>query len=104
MEEFVSEPVVPWAGTFASAEMATGVPGLPRGFDWRGASYEVVERLESWKQSGHEAGRVSGELYLRRHYHRLRMSDGSVWTVYFVRQAPRRGPAAPRWFLYSTER
>ena len=41
MEEFVSEPITPHAGTFDARLMATGTPGLPSGFDWHGASYEI---------------------------------------------------------------
>jgi hypothetical protein len=104
MPEFVSEPITPHAGTFDAAAMATGLPGLPRGFTWRGAAYRIDEQLETWKASAPEGGRPGGERYLRRHYFRLRMSDGAVWTVYFVRQAPRSGPAKLRWFLYLVER
>jgi hypothetical protein len=103
MEEFVSEPITPHAGTFDAAAMATGVPGLPTGFAWRGESFTVVERLESWKFSAREGGRAGGELYLRRHCFRLRMSDGAIWTVYFVRQAPRGGSAKVRWFLQTRQ-
>lgn len=101
MEEFLSEPITPHAGTFDTADMAAGLPGLPRGFTWRGASYDVAEQLESWKQSAPEVGRLSGERYLRRHYFRLRMADDSIWTVYLVRQTPRSGSPKQRWFLYS---
>src|SRR5512142_3135878 len=73
MEEFVSESITPHKGTFDAAPMAAGMPGLPSGFDWRGTSYAVVERLETWKQSGAEKGRADGERYLRRHYFRVRM-------------------------------
>ncbi len=104
MEEFVSESITPHKGTFDAAPMAAGMPGLPSGFDWRGTSYAVVERLETWKQSGAEKGRADGERYLRRHYFRVRMSDGSVWTVYFTRQPSGSGSARRRWFIYSVER
>ena len=104
MEEFVSEPIVPRAGTFDAVAMASGVPGLPSGFDWRGESFRIVDRLETWKQSGSEIGRADGERYLRRHYFRLRMSDDSVWTVYLIRQTPKSGSPKKRWFLLSVER
>ncbi|MCP4245979.1 MAG: hypothetical protein GY778_02920 [bacterium] len=103
MTEFVSECISPWAGTSDAADMGRGLPGLPRGFDWRDGRYEVVRRLAQWKDSSREGGHAGGELYLRRHYHRLEMSDGSVWTVYFLRQAPRSGSAKRRWFLYRVE-
>ena len=103
MQEFVSEPITPHTGTFDATAMATGLPGLPRGFVWRGTAYTVVNELATWKESAPEGGRPGGERYLRRHCFRLRMSDGSEWTVYFVRQTPRSGSAKTRWFLYSIE-
>jgi hypothetical protein len=101
--DFVSEPIVPFRGTFDAQAMSRGEPGLPRGFTWRGTAYDVVERLARWKHSSREGGRAQGELYLRRHYYRLRMSDGSVWTVYFTRQASPGGSPKRRWFLYGRD-
>ncbi len=104
MEELVSESLKPLAGTFGTRAMAAGLPGLPAGFVWRGQTYQIVAVLESWKQSGPEHGHLHGERYLRRHCFRLRMSDASVWRVYFTRQpTPGLSPKA-RWFLYSIER
>ncbi|MFQ5589749.1 MAG: DUF6504 family protein [Phycisphaerae bacterium] len=103
MAELISEPVTPHAGTFNAARMGMGEPGLPSGFDWRGRSLEVVEPLRAWKHSSREGARAKGDLYLRRHYYELRMSDNSVWNVYFVRQAPKSGSAKRRWFLYTIE-
>lgn len=103
MDQFVSEPIVPHAGTFATGPMAAGLPGLPAGFDWRGAPYWVADVLGSWKQSGPEIGRLAGERYLRRHYFRLRMTDGSTWVVYFLRHTPRSGSPRRRWFLERVE-
>ena len=104
MEEFVSEPITPQKGTFDAGAMAAGLPGLPRGFVWRGESCLIVAQLDAWKHSAAEGGRAGGERYLRRHYFRLRMTNESVWTVYFVRQPPRGGSSKIRWFLYSIER
>ncbi len=103
MSEFVSEPILPLPGTFDAASMARGEPGLPRGFTWRCRSLEIVQRLEAWKESSREGGSAEGQLYLRRHYYRLRMSDGTIWTVYFVRQSPRGADSKARWFLYGLE-
>jgi hypothetical protein len=103
MEEFVSEQIDPRPAAFDTAPMGRGEPGLPTGFRWRDRWYAVVERLRSWKQSAAEGGRPGGEVYLRRHCHRLRMSDGGVWTVYFVRQTPKSGSPKQRWFLLSIE-
>lgn len=103
MTELISEPITPCAGTFDTSRMARGEPGLPTGFTWRGRTADVVEELASWKQSSREGARSGGDLYLRRHYYKLRMSDGALWTVYFVRQPPRSGNAKMRWFLYTVE-
>ena len=100
MSDFVSEPIVPLPGTFSTGPMGRGEPGVPQGFVWRGRAHEVRERLQSWKESGREGGRAGGELYLRRHCHRLLMHDGLVWTVYFIRQPMRGGNPKSRWFLY----
>ncbi len=42
-EEFVSEQIVPAAGTFDPAAMAMGAPGLPARFRWRDTEYTVAE-------------------------------------------------------------
>jgi len=104
MPELISEPITPLAGTFDASAMGRGEPGLPAGFTWRGETARIVAVLEAWKQSSRESGRAGGQLYLRRHCYRLRMSDDAVWTVYFVRQTPRSGSPKQRWFLYTLER
>jgi hypothetical protein len=102
-EQFVSESIEPRAGTFDAAGMGRAEPGLPTGFRWRGDWFEIEAVLEGWKASSREGGRASGELYLRRHYYKLRMGDGSGWTVYFERQARPGGSAKRRWFLYTID-
>ena len=102
MAELISEPIVPRTGTFDVSRMARGEPGLPEGFRWRGVSTDIHEELATWKESSREGG-GAGDLYLRRHYYKLRMSDDRVWTVYFVRQTPRSGSPKNRWFLYTLE-
>lgn len=84
--------------------MARGEPGLPNAFTWRGRTFDILATLDQWKHSEHESARADGELYLRRHYYKLRMSDDSVWTVYFIRQTPKSGLPKRRWFLYTIER
>ncbi len=101
--DLVSESITPHAGTFDATAMGIGVPGLPAGFDWRGCSYQIVEQLKAWKHSSREGSHAQGELYLRRHHYELRMSDDTVWTVYFVRQSPKSGNPKARWFLYTID-
>ena len=83
--------------------MGRGEPGLPTGFTWRGKTVEIAETLRAWKESSREGARASGDLYLRRHNYRLRMSDGSIWSIYFVRQTPKSGNPKNRWFLYTID-
>lgn len=101
MPEFISEPLKPIPGTARTAAMATGAPGLPAGFTWRGQILTITAVLAEWKQSSPEGGRAGNEVYLRRHCYRLRMSDGAIWEVYFTRQTLRGGSPRRRWFLYA---
>ena len=103
MLELISEPITPHPGTFGTSRMGRGEPGLPSGFVWRGTSLEVIEELHAWKESSREGARAGGELYLRRHCFRLRMSDDTIWTAYCTRQGPRSGDPKKRWFLYTLE-
>ncbi len=102
MADLISEPIAPHRGTFDTSRMGSGEPGLPTGFVWRGQSVSIVDQLATWKHSSREGG-GAGDLYLRRHYYKLRMNDGRIWTIYFVRQTPRSGNAKKRWFLYTVE-
>ena len=100
-ESFIGEPVVPKPGTFDTAAMARGEPGLPRVFTWRGTEYRVAALVEGWKSTGPS---VNGgtEQYLRKHWYRVRTTTGEVMTLYFDRQPPRgRARAKTRWVLYS---
>ncbi len=103
MPELISESITPHAGTFDATAMGTGRPGLPTGFSWRDESFEITEVRSEWKESSREGSQAQGELYLRRHYFVLLMSDGSLWTVYFIRQAFRASSPKKRWFLYTRE-
>ena len=101
-EQFVSEAIEPVAGTADIRAMSRGEPGLPARFTWRGREYRVVEVLSSWKTSG-PCRSGGGELYLRRHWHRVLTEPRGVMRIYCERQAsnPRRPKA--RWWLYSIE-
>ncbi len=104
MTEFVGDPIKPDKGGFDVAAMSRGEPGLPSGFVWRGDGFQVKSRRKAWKFSERERGHAGGELYLRRHYYELTMSDDSVWTVYFIRQPTKSGSPKARWFLYTIDR
>ena len=96
-EQFVSEPIVPVAGTFDTRSIAIGEPGLPQRFTWRGEEYAVNEVLAVWKTSSPDS---TGEVYLRRHWWEVRTISGHVMKLYFERQKNRKNAKA-RWFIYT---
>ncbi len=101
MARLISEAIRPLAGGFDPAAMAQGEPGLPAGFRWRERTFAVAACERRWKKLGPES--KGGELYLRRHYFALRMEDGSLWTVYCLRQPSSAGSGRQRWYLYSID-
>jgi hypothetical protein len=101
-EELVSELIKPDRATGDAAAMARGQPGLPAGFTWRGRHYAVGGVLESWKQS-EPCDHHSGERYYRKHFYRIRMDSGEVWTVYALRHMKRGENPRHRWWLYAIE-
>ncbi len=102
-EEFVSERLMPVAGTAETAGMSRGEPGLPGRFTWRGDEYAVVGVLRKWKTSG-PCDHGSGERYLRRHWYEIRTYPPLVMTVYCQRQAPSVKRRKARWWVYSIRR
>ncbi len=99
-EQFVSEPIQPVAGTGRASSAAIGEPGLPGQFAWRGETYRVVGVLKKWKRSG-PCRHGSGEMYLRRHYYRIRTDPAKIMTLYCDRQARNRSKPKARWFVYT---
>ena len=96
-EQFVSEPVEPVAGRFDPGAMSRGEPGVPGRFTWRGREYVVAEVLERWKTSTPDRG----EMYLRRHWFRVRTTADQRMTLYCERQTKNRNKPKARWWLYS---
>ena len=101
-DEFVSEAIEPVEGTFAAAGMVRGEPGLPGRFVWRGEEYAVAEVLEKWKESG-PCKSGSSEMYLRKHWFRIRCADGTEMTIYFERQPKSKQQSKKRWWLYTVK-
>jgi Domain of unknown function (DUF6504) len=98
-EQFVSEALQPVAGTLDLSGMARGEPGLPRRFIWRDEEHEVAEVLETWKS----CGLSSGDLYLRRHWYKIRTQGGLVLTIYCQRTGVSKSSRKSRWWVYSME-
>ncbi len=99
-EQFVSEAIKPVAGTFDTASMAIGEPGLPGRFLWRDTEYTVAKVLEKWKESG-PCKSGSSEMYLRKHWFKIKCTDGTEMTIYFERQPRSKRQNKTRWWLYS---
>jgi hypothetical protein len=97
-ETFVGEAIVPEDLSFSVSPMATGQPGLPRKFSWKGRSYSVGEVLEEWKECGN-CRHGSGERYVRKHWFRVRTTGDLEMKIYFERQG--RSSGGSRWRLYS---
>jgi hypothetical protein len=102
-EEFISEPIEPVAGTFDTAAMTRGEPGLPKRFKWRDEEYVVAGVLETWKEVG-PCRSGSPEQYLRKHWYKIRVERGLEMTVYFERQARSKRQSKIRWWLYTINR
>lgn len=102
-ESFIGEAVTPTPGTFDTAMMATGIPGLPHRFTWRGTEYSVAVVLKMWKTVGQcESG--ANEMYVRRHWYRVKTTSGDVMTLYCDRSVRGKNKTKGRWVLYSTVR
>lgn len=102
VENFISEIIKPAAGTFDTAAMTRGEPGLTKRFSWRDKEYEVAEVIEVWKETG-PCRSGSSELYLRKHWYKIRTTDNTIMTLYFERQARSKSQSKARWWLYTIE-
>ena len=102
-DQFVSEPIQPLPGTFDAAGMVRGEPGLPRRFRWRGDEYAVTDVLETWKDTG-PCRSGSPERYVRKHWFRIRTTNGVEMVLYFERQAKSARDRKRRWWLYTITR
>lgn len=99
-ERFISEPVSPVTATCDTSRMASGEPGLPRQFVWRGRTVEITAVLRTWRETG-RCRHGSAELYVRKHWYEVATAADGTMTIYFDRH-PRRGHSKEaRWWLFS---
>lgn len=100
-EHFVSESIQPVTATHDTARMATGEPGLPQEFIWRGRAIRVAAVLRTWRETG-PCRHGSGERYVRKHWYEVATGPHETMKIYFERQprGPRRGE---RWWLFSVD-
>lgn len=95
-ERLISEQVIPVAGSFNVEAMASGSPGFPMAFSWRGKEYRVIALLESWKnlrpcRSG------SDEQYVNKHFFKIETASGEIMTLYRTRS----GSKKDAWTLFT---
>lgn len=91
-ERLIMEAIDPEPGSFDTAMMASGQPGLPRRFRWRGTVYVVEAVLGTWKETGTDRG----DVYVRRHGYEIRTACGARMKLLGERRPRGR---APRWTL-----
>ncbi|MHC4636280.1 MAG: DUF6504 family protein [Planctomycetota bacterium] len=80
--------------------MVRGEPGLPRRFIWRDTEYVIAEVLEKWQQLG-PSKETGPHMYLRKHWFKVRCTDGVEMTIYFDRQPRSKRENKTRWWLYT---
>jgi len=99
-ERFVSEAIEPVLDSIAPHNRASGAPGMPGRFIWRGREYGVADVLETWKDTS-PCTHGSGEQYVRKHWFRIRTGCGAEMTIYFERKARSKREKFTRWWLYT---
>ena len=100
MSTFISESIIPLFDGETVRTVVPGEPVLPSGFVWRKQEYRVDTLLSVWKEDG-PCSHGSGEQYLRKHWYKLRMTDGREMEIYFERQARSSRQRKQRWWLFS---
>lgn len=97
-EEFVGQAIRPVPGDVIPGPV--GAPLLPRRFTCRGREHSVAEVLETWKTTG-PCTSGSDEEYVRKHWFRVRTTDGAELKLYFERQPRSTRERGRRWWLYT---
>lgn len=100
-QTFVSETIKPVVITTDTGMMASGGPGLPRAFIWRGKILGIATLLGSWHETG-PCRNGSNESYVRKHWFEVETTSGQGAKIYFDRQ-PRDRKLTRRWWLFSIE-
>lgn len=99
-EQFISEKIYPAPGALDTARMASGQPGLPRAFLWRGRTVAIEQVLRQWRETG-PCRHGSGEKYVRKFWYEVQTADG-VMKIYFLK--PSKGNLKDSgWRLFSVK-
>ncbi len=92
----IMESIAPEPGSWSVRQMASGEPGVPLRFTWRGRLYEVTRILATRRElEPSPEGRVK-ERYVKRHVVQVLVSSGEHMWLSGSRGT---GARAPRWVL-----
>lgn len=97
--ELISESIQPVRETGAVLAMASGEPGLPHRFIWRGVEYAVDAVLERWREVSDGTRGEPG--YVRKHWFEIRTTSGHRMRIYCERQPRSKRERHRRWWLYT---
>jgi hypothetical protein len=99
-ESLISEAIEPLMEETAERPFLAGEPVLPSAFRWRGVVYRVETILDSWKEYT-PGTRQMPDRYLRKHWFRVRVHDGTEMKIYFERHVRSKGTERARWWLFT---
>ena len=99
-ERFVGEEIRPLKEEFDYSASEPGEPALPRKFQWREETIEILHILKRWKSTS-ACRHGSTDRYVRKHWYQIRTTDNRVLTIYFDRQFMIPRGQKRRWWLFS---
>jgi hypothetical protein len=98
---FIFESITPAIDRVDTKAMASGGPGLPPEFTWRGQRLRISTVLRAWRETG-PCSHGSSESYVRKHWFEVETVWHGKAQIYFERQA-RSHSKKKRWWLYTIE-
>jgi len=100
-ERLISEAIRPAPDSMDTARMASGQPGLPHVFLWRGKTVRIRKILRQWRETG-PCRHGSGEKYLRKYWYEVETGTEGVMKIYFLK--PGKGNSKDAgWRLFSVK-
>ena len=102
MKEFIGEPLQ--QVVFDTSTLASGEPGAPISFTWRGVTHLVTEVADRRKGVAPDRTHGSGEMYVEKHWFRVVTNSGYTLDIYFDRASSRNSKRfGSRWWVYAAE-
>ncbi len=98
-DSFIGEAIRPVAGSYDTAGMSRGEPGVPKEFIWRRHRFHIKKVLNQWRETG-PCTHGSAERYVRQHWYEVITDSAEQMKIYFERQS-RLGVKDQRWRLFS---